>query len=84
MMIKIPQCMRCKHLLPKINHPSDITCLAFPEGIPPEVLWNKFSHKQPYPGDNGIQFEGKEEDRNPIPETAEFSLKRKKKKKRKK
>ncbi len=83
MTLRHSQCAWCKHLLPKINHPSDSTCLAFPEGIPPEVLWNKFDHKQSYPGDNGIQFEAKEEDTSPIPETMEFSLKRKRKKRRK-
>ena len=33
------------------------TCLAFPQGIP-EVLWNAYrGHREPVPGDNGIQYE---------------------------
>ena len=61
MTIHFPKCAKCKHLFPKSNRNSISTCLAFPEGIPPEILWNKIDHDKTYPGDNGIQFEPKEE-----------------------
>lgn len=46
-----PLCNNCKHKT------GDITCAAFPEGIPIEILSGEFDHKKPYPGDNGIHFE---------------------------
>jgi hypothetical protein len=32
-------------------------CAAFPDGIPDEILHSKFDHRNPHPGDNGIQYE---------------------------
>lgn len=36
------------------------SCLAFPKGIPKEIAYGGNKHIEPYPGDNGIQFEPKE------------------------
>ena len=40
------------------------TCSAFPdgEGVPDEILLGENIHTEPYPGDNGIQFESVEEE----------------------
>ena len=44
-------CERCAHLR------NAKTCAAFPQGIP-DALWNAFrGHREPFPGDNGFQFQ---------------------------
>ena len=50
------QCILCKNFL------KDLTCSAFPSGIPAEILTQKFDHSKPYPDienreDNGILYE---------------------------
>ena len=37
--------------------PDNMSCEAFPDGIPEELFDGKVSHHTPYPGDHGIQFE---------------------------
>jgi hypothetical protein len=34
-----------------------MTCDAFPEGIPDDILWNKFDHRKPHDGDHGVRYE---------------------------
>lgn len=48
-------CNSCKHY-----HIEDVkrnTCDAFPDGIPDEIWRGDNAHKNPYPGDHGIQYE---------------------------
>lgn len=45
-------CDLCKHV-----HKDNITCDAFPDGIPIEILSNQKAHTKPYPNDGGIRFE---------------------------
>jgi len=47
------QCMICKNLLD--GKPAN--CKAFPNGIPDEILHNKFDHRNAFLGDKGIQFD---------------------------
>lgn len=54
MTVDLPICYGCKHFIP--DSP-DLTCGAFENGIPFVVLSSQHDHRQPYPGDNGIQFE---------------------------
>lgn len=49
---QIPPCWTCKH-----KHLTGPTCEAFPEKIPDEILTGEHQHREPYPGDNGIQYE---------------------------
>lgn len=51
-----PQCAKCEYR----DAEAPNRCLAFPQGIPVDILTNKVSHKKPYKGDHGIQFKEKE------------------------
>lgn len=51
-----PQCQRCAHW-----QRGTLTCAAFPERIPTEILANKLSHTTSYPGDHGIHFAARED-----------------------
>ena len=51
----MPECLRCKHY--NQNDLDANTCAAYPDGIPVEIMSAMIAHRQPYPGDNGIQFE---------------------------
>lgn len=53
-----PICYECKHFN---ENPEVLTCTAFPDGIPFEIITSEFDHHKPYPGDHGIQFEPIEE-----------------------
>ena len=48
-------CSLCKH-----RNKDGISCTAFPDVIPQDILANVFDHRKPFPGDNGIQFEPKD------------------------
>ena len=45
--------MFCRYLYINKNR----KCEAFPGGIPEAILIGEHDHKNPYDGDNGIQFE---------------------------
>ncbi len=47
-----PPCRSCAH-----RSKTDFTlCLAFPGGIPIEILQGKNDHRGPFPGDKGITY----------------------------
>lgn len=47
------RCWNCAHL----RNRRMAECDAFPDGIPLEIWMNHHWHDEPFPGDNGIQFE---------------------------
>ncbi|NPV80734.1 MAG: hypothetical protein HPY52_10740 [Firmicutes bacterium] len=51
-----PICMVCKHL-----EREGLKCKAFPDKIPDDIIFGRSLHRDPYPGDHGIQFEAKNE-----------------------
>lgn len=54
MMLKMGLCALCEHAS---NANGDrLTCAAFPDEIPDEILFGSFDHRNPAPGDNGITF----------------------------
>ena len=46
-------CLFCKHW----DVSAKRACAAFTEDIPMEIWLGKNNHREPYPGDHGIQFE---------------------------
>lgn len=63
-MLGEPNCFkrRCIHLIGVRNDTDEecnerVVCTAFPEGIPYEIAYGDNLHREPFPGDNGIQYE---------------------------
>ena len=52
-----PVCSYCRHL----SNKPDRKCKAFPDGIPMMIWLGRHKHNSPYPGDNGIRFERREQ-----------------------
>lgn len=63
-MLRTPRCFerQCRHFR-GVNQPDEtefterVVCAAFPDRIPDEIAYGDNLHLQPYPGDQGIQYE---------------------------
>lgn len=51
-------CTKCVHFgaYDTEENSALVTCEAFPNGIPDEILRVGYDHRQPFEGDGGIQF----------------------------
>jgi len=60
-----PVCSRCKHYQPEYGELGR-TCMAFSKADSiPLVIWTgKNNHREPFPGDHGIQFESAVQERH--------------------
>jgi hypothetical protein len=52
--IRKPLTVQCDHCIYRLNDKP--ACVAFPWGIPPDILEGRFDHTNPYPGDGGFRF----------------------------
>lgn len=55
----MPICEFCKHFNEPGEDDEQLTCEAYPNGIPFEIVANQLDHRQSLPGDNDVQFEAK-------------------------
>jgi len=61
MVVLTPLCSSCRHW----NRAdfSGYKCAAFPDGIPEAILISEHDHREPYPGDNGIRYDPRNQPR---------------------
>ena len=51
-----PICYRCQYFKVPPLKTKGLTCRAFPDGIPEDIILTGTSHIDPLPGDNGFQY----------------------------
>jgi hypothetical protein len=60
--LRLSPCLTCAH-----TWPQGAVCLAFPQGIPDDILLSRHDHRAPYPGDHGVTYRTIPEDREEAP-----------------
>lgn len=69
----MPQCMACGRYRSPLSAENTTgttgpSCAAFPDGIPDQVWSNQVDHREPLPGDHGLQWVSLDD--QPFPEWA--------------
>jgi hypothetical protein len=54
--VRLSQCALCRHRRLEPRPEGRAACLAFPDGIPAEILANSFDHRLPHPDDGGVRL----------------------------
>ena len=52
--VAVPICYSCAHLYDLAAE--GMSCAAYPQGIPVQIIESEVDHRAPYAGDGGIQF----------------------------
>ena len=52
--VNVCPCTTCVHYI--ISDKKKFTCKAYPDGIPEVILRGEVDHREPHPGDHGIQY----------------------------
>jgi len=47
------QCFNCTNLF---EHSEHLACIAFPDGIPEDILTGQFDHRNEHEGDHGFRY----------------------------
>jgi hypothetical protein len=68
-MIDVPNCIYCKHFHGDSANPA---CDAF-DAIPAGIWKNHVDHRNPYPGDRGVQYEPISDD-SPFTPSSEYNI----------
>ena len=52
--ILVPNYVQCNSCTRR--YAGTVTCVAFPNGIPDDIITGRHDHAKPYPGDQGVRF----------------------------
>lgn len=53
-LVNVCPCATCAHYI--VDDKNPLTCRAYPDEIPEVILRGEVDHKEPHPGDHGIQY----------------------------
>lgn len=60
-MTQIWTCPTCRHMIGVDVEAGRYICVAFPDGVPDEIMTGEIDHTQPVDGDHGIRYEPRDD-----------------------